>query len=190
MSLLEIKSFVSLKNESLLLWTRVHFKGGGSQFLQNFEGFAHKRGGGRVGGGSDRFIIFFFEGGWQDKKSGCEYFRVGLIPWRTLWRLSMKVLQFLWNFHHFHYCISWKFSFIPIANQFLWQFEIFDFFVKIAKSEFGPILEGNFWKIELLEASSLNFPWISPESVPESAKIISWTFGIKKNISFEISKKC
>ena len=62
MSLLEIKSFVSLKNESLLLWTRVHFKGGGSQFLENFEGFAH-RGGGRVGGGSDRFRIFFFVGG-------------------------------------------------------------------------------------------------------------------------------
>ena len=27
-SLLEIKSFVSLKIESLLFWTRVHFKGG------------------------------------------------------------------------------------------------------------------------------------------------------------------
>ena len=27
-SFLEIKSFVSLKNESLFFWTRVHFKGG------------------------------------------------------------------------------------------------------------------------------------------------------------------
>ena len=84
MSLLEIKSFVSLKNESLLLWTRVHFKGGGSQFLQNFEGFAHKGGEGEWGEGLTGLEFFFLRGGWQDKKSGCEYFRVGLIPWRTL----------------------------------------------------------------------------------------------------------
>ena len=36
--MLEIKSFVSLKNESFLFWTRVHFKRGGSYVLQNFEG--------------------------------------------------------------------------------------------------------------------------------------------------------
>ena len=50
--MLEIQSFVSLKNESLLIWTRAHFKGGGggSQVLQNFEGEedggggAHKEG--------------------------------------------------------------------------------------------------------------------------------------------------
>ena len=59
MSLLEIKS-VSLKNESLLLWTRVHLKGGGSRFLQNFEGFAHKGG---EGGGADRFRFFLGGGG-------------------------------------------------------------------------------------------------------------------------------
>ena len=50
-SLLEIKSFVSLKNESLLFFTKLHFTfqgGGGSQVLQNFEGFAHKGGGGGV----------------------------------------------------------------------------------------------------------------------------------------------
>ena len=69
---------------------------------------------------------------------------------------------------------------MPITNQFLWQFEIFDFFVKIAKFECGPILEVNFWKIEFLEASSPNFPWSSLESVPGSATIISWTFGIRK----------
>ena len=69
MSLLEIKSFVSLKNESLLLWTRVHFKGGGSQFLQNFEGFAGGGGGGGGGGGAGRFRIFFFEGGGKIKRA-------------------------------------------------------------------------------------------------------------------------
>ena len=57
--MLEIQSFVSLKNESLLIWTRAHFKGrgggggkkgGGSQILQNYEGEedggggAHKEG--------------------------------------------------------------------------------------------------------------------------------------------------
>ena len=45
-----------------------------------------------------------------------------------------------------------------MTNQFLWQFEIFDFFLKVAKFEFEAILEVNFWKIEFLEASSPNFP--------------------------------
>ena len=72
MLLLEIKSFVSLKNESLLLWTRVHFKGGGSQFLENFEGFAHKGGGGGGGGGGgEGGGIFFFGGGGL---TGLEFF--------------------------------------------------------------------------------------------------------------------
>ena len=44
-SLLEIKSFAPLENESVLFWVRVNFKGGGSQVLQNFEGAAHKGGG-------------------------------------------------------------------------------------------------------------------------------------------------
>ena len=39
------KIFRFFKNESLLFWTRVHFKGG-SKVLQNFEGVAHKEGGG------------------------------------------------------------------------------------------------------------------------------------------------
>ena len=60
--------------------------------------------------------------------------------------------------------------------------------VKVAKCELKAILEVNFWKIEFLEASSPNFPWSSPESVPGSAKITSWTFGIRKNILFEILK--
>ena len=51
-----------------------------------------------------------------------------------------------------------NFSFIPIINQFLWQFEIFGFFIKVAKFEFGPISEVNFLKIEFLEASSPYFP--------------------------------
>ena len=69
---------------------------------------------------------------------------------------------------------------MSITNQFFWQFEIFDFFVRIGKFELGPILEVNIWKIEFLEASSPNFPWSSLESGPGSATIISWTFGIRK----------
>ena len=59
-SLLEIKPFVSLKNESLFFWMRVHFKGeggGGVKFSKILRGFAHK------GEGSDRFRNFFLEGG-------------------------------------------------------------------------------------------------------------------------------
>ena len=37
-SLLEIKSFLSLKNEYLLFWTRLDFKGEEGQVLQTFEG--------------------------------------------------------------------------------------------------------------------------------------------------------
>ena len=49
-SLLEITSSVSLKNESLLFWTRVCSKGE-SQVFQNFEGVAHKNRWGRGGQG-------------------------------------------------------------------------------------------------------------------------------------------
>ena len=51
------KSFVSFKNEFLLFWTRVQFKGG-SQVLQNF-------GGGLLisGGLTDSEFFFFWEGG-------------------------------------------------------------------------------------------------------------------------------
>ena len=55
---MKIKSFVSLKNESFVFWTRVHFKEEGSQVLQNFKGVAHKEGGGGRGGlTADRFRI-------------------------------------------------------------------------------------------------------------------------------------
>ena len=104
----------------------------------------------------------------------------------------MKFLQSLWNFYDFllslRKAFPEKFSFIPITNQFLRQFEIFDFFIKVAKFEFGPILEVNFWKTEFLEASSPNFPWSSPESLSGSAKIISWTFGIRKKIHWKYWK--
>ena len=59
---LEIKSFVSLKNESFLFWMRVHFKavwgGGGGEVKSSkiLGGGAHK-------GGADRFRIFFLGGG-------------------------------------------------------------------------------------------------------------------------------
>ena len=52
-SLLEIKSFVSFKNEYLLFWMGVDFKGR-SQVLQNVEGVAHKG-----GEGSDTFRVFW-----------------------------------------------------------------------------------------------------------------------------------
>ena len=41
---MEIKSFVSLKNESLLFWTRVHFEGG-VKFSKDVRVAAHKVGG-------------------------------------------------------------------------------------------------------------------------------------------------
>ena len=41
-SLLEIKSFVSLKNESLLFWSRVHFRGG-VKFSKILREVAHKK---------------------------------------------------------------------------------------------------------------------------------------------------
>ena len=84
--------------------------------------------------------------------------------------------------------ISWKFHLHTCYQSIFvatWNFWLFH---KIDKFEFGLILEVNFLKIGFLEASSPNFPLSSPESVPGSAKIISWTFGIRKNISFEILK--
>ena len=71
------KIFCFFKKWVLLFWRRVHFKvkgGGGawgrSQVLQRWA--AHK------GGRSDRFK--FFLNGWS------QYFSVGLIPWRKLWK--------------------------------------------------------------------------------------------------------
>ena len=43
--MLEIKSFVSLKSESFLFWTRVHFMGR-VKFSKIFSRVAHKGGGG------------------------------------------------------------------------------------------------------------------------------------------------
>ena len=55
--MLEIKSFVSLKNESFTFWTRVHFTG-----VVKFSTML--RGGELlIKGGSDRFRFFFFGGG-------------------------------------------------------------------------------------------------------------------------------
>ena len=47
---LEIKSFVSLKNESFLFWMRVQFKGeGGVKFSKILKGGGGGGGGGEVG---------------------------------------------------------------------------------------------------------------------------------------------
>ena len=77
--------------------------------------------------------------------------------------------------------ISWKFQLYTYYQSIFVQFEIFGFFIKVEKFELEPILEVNFLKIEFLEASSPNFPGSSVDCVPGSAKIISWTFGIRKN---------
>ena len=50
--MLEIKSFVSLQNESFLFWMRVRYKGG-VKICKILIG------GGGGGGGSDRFRIFW-----------------------------------------------------------------------------------------------------------------------------------
>ena len=71
---LEIKSFVSLKNESFLFWTRVHFKGG-VKFSKLLRGLIIKEG--EVG--SDRFKIFLRGGGGLGEKGGGQYFRGQLI---------------------------------------------------------------------------------------------------------------
>ena len=62
--MLEIKFFVSLKSESFLFWTRVHFMGR-VKFSKIFSRVAHKRGG---GGRSDRFTIFEGGGGGLGKE--------------------------------------------------------------------------------------------------------------------------
>ena len=51
--MLEIKCFVTLKNESFLFWAWVHFKGG-VKFSKILRGVAHKG-----GGGADIFRIFW-----------------------------------------------------------------------------------------------------------------------------------
>ena len=62
--MLEIQSFVSLKNESLLIWTRAHFKGGGGggggggRTSQKFGG-----GGGGGGGARQKGMRSIFRGG-------------------------------------------------------------------------------------------------------------------------------
>ena len=53
------------------------FQGGGVKFSKILRGFAH------IGEGSDRFRFFLGRGG-LCKKGWGQYFRVGLIPWRTL----------------------------------------------------------------------------------------------------------
>ena len=64
--MLEIKYFVSLKNESFLFWTRVHFKGGGGvKFSKILRGFLIK------GGLTDLEFFWWGEGhrgkkGWAD----------------------------------------------------------------------------------------------------------------------------
>ena len=59
--MLEINSFTSLKNESLLFWTRVNFKGG-VKFSKILRGLLIK-GVGEGGGGGLTDLEYFFGGG-------------------------------------------------------------------------------------------------------------------------------
>ena len=92
--------------------------------------------------------------------------------------VTINEISVSWNFQLHTYYQS---IFVAIWN--LWLFH------KSSKIWVWANFRGQFLEIEFLETTSPNFPWSSPESVPGSAKIISWTFGIRKNISFEISKK-
>ena len=84
-------------------WTRVHFKEGKLSSPKFWGRVAHKgwvRGRWRSG----RFIIFFVGEGWRvSKKWWSQYFRVWLIPWRTLclvswrYRSSYKSLGGYWS---------------------------------------------------------------------------------------------
>ena len=76
--MLEIKSFVSLKNESCF-FGRGYISREGSQILQHFEKWLLiKRGPGR--------FKFFFVGRGLGKNGWVQYFRAELIPWKTLWK--------------------------------------------------------------------------------------------------------
>ena len=83
------KIFCFFKKWVLLFWMRVHFKGVGSQVPQNFEAWLLIKEG---GGGFYRFRIVFRRLG---KKGWGQYFRVGLIPWRTLWKGKTDTHRFL-----------------------------------------------------------------------------------------------
>ena len=90
--MLEIKSFVSLKNVSFLFWTRVHFKEGKLHSPKFWGRVAHKgEGEGWGGGGGLEDLQFFLWGeGGATKKGWGQYSRVGLIPWRTLCLISWR----------------------------------------------------------------------------------------------------
>ena len=78
--ILEIKSFVSLKNECCFFGQRYILRGELSSPKFWGELLRKRR--------SDRFSFFFFfgGGGGLGKKGWGQYFRVGLIPWRILWK--------------------------------------------------------------------------------------------------------
>ena len=115
------KIFCFFKNESLLLG-RGHISKGG-QILQNCEGVALK--GGKGEGVWQIYRFRFFLGGGRGglgKKRWGQYFRVGLIPWGTLWwifgKWFMKMLKK--NIHftttisiytgHRHFEVLWSFT--------------------------------------------------------------------------------
>ena len=90
--MLEIKSFVSLKNVSFLFWTRVHFKEGKLHSPKFWGRVAHKGEGKGWGGGGGLEDLQFFLWGERGatKKGWGQYSRVGLIPWRTLCLISWR----------------------------------------------------------------------------------------------------
>ena len=83
--------------------------------------------------------------------------------------------------------ISWKFQLHTYYQSIFVTISNFWLFRKNCKIWMWANFRGQFLENWILRSFQ---PQSSPESVPGSAKIISWTFGIRKNISFEISKKC
>ena len=130
---------------------------------------------------------------------------------KFFWKHTETEIECIWGIGSFHSrspkavnegsSISLKFSPFVTINEvsISWKFQLHTYYqsIFVTISNFWLFrksckiwVQANFWKIEFSEAFSPNFPWSLPESVPGSAKIISWTFGVRKNILFEISKKC
>ena len=86
------KIFCFYKKSVFPFLMTLHFRGSWFKFFQILRGVAHKGG---EGGGSNRFMIFFFLGG-LSKKGGIQYIKVDLIPWRTLcnkpwyWNINVR----------------------------------------------------------------------------------------------------
>ena len=94
--------FCFFKMSLCFFWTRVHFKGA-VNFSKILRRVAHKGVEGVEEGVSDRFRTFW---GSLDKKGWGQYFKVGMIPWRTL--RDNVLLQNVFTFFHDKYPLYLK----------------------------------------------------------------------------------